>query len=64
MRWMNLELIIQSEVSLNEKEKSPILTRIYMESRKTVLMNLFAGQQWRNRDNRLRDTGEGEEGRG
>ena len=49
MRWMNLELIIQSEVSLNEKEKSPILTRIYMESRKTVLMNLFAGQQWRNR---------------
>ena len=25
------------------------LTYIYMESRKMVLMNLFAGQQWRNR---------------
>ena len=49
MRWMNLELSIQSEVSLNEKEKSPILTSIYTESRKMVLMNLFAGQQWRNR---------------
>ena len=60
MRWMNLELIIQSEVSLNEKEKSPILTRIYMESRKTVLMNLFAGQQWRNRQNRFIDRAGGE----
>ena len=67
MRWMNLELSIQSEVSLNEKEKSPILTSIYTESRKMVLMNLFAGQQWRNR---LREQtyghsrGCGEEGEG
>jgi len=49
MRWMNLEPIIQSEVSQKEKEKYHILMYIYMESRKMVLKNLFAGQQWRNR---------------
>ena len=49
MRWINLEPIIQSEVSQKQKDKYHILTYIYMESRKMVLMNLFAGQQWRNR---------------
>ena len=44
-RWMNLEPIIQSKVS--QKNKCCILTHIYMESRKMVLMNLFAGKQWR-----------------
>jgi len=29
MRWMNLEPIIQSEVSQKEKDKYRILTRIY-----------------------------------
>ena len=29
MKWMNLEPIIQSEVSLKEKEKHYILTHIY-----------------------------------
>ena len=29
MRWMNLELIIQSEVSQKEKDKYHILTHIY-----------------------------------
>ena len=29
MRWMNLEPIIQSEVSQKEKDKYHILTRIY-----------------------------------
>ena len=29
MRWMNLELIIQSEVSQKEKDKYCILTHIY-----------------------------------
>ena len=29
MRWMNLELIIQSEVSQKEKDKYRILTHIY-----------------------------------
>ena len=49
MRWMNLEPIIQSEMSQKEKDKHHILTHIYMESRKMVLKNLFTGQQWRNR---------------
>ena len=44
MRWMNLEHILQSEVS--QKEKYNIVYRcIYMESRKMVLMNLLSGQQ-------------------
>ena len=29
MRWTNLEPIIQSEVSQKEKDKYPILARIY-----------------------------------
>ena len=33
MRWMNLEPIIQSEVSQKEKNKYHILTPTYMESR-------------------------------
>ena len=47
MRWMNLEPIIQSEVSQKEKDKYHILRHIgiYMESRKMVLKNLFPGQQ-------------------
>ena len=47
MKWMNLEPIIQSEVSQKEKDKYHILT--HMESRRMVLKNLSAGQQWRNR---------------
>ena len=46
-RWMNLEPIIQSEVSQKEKDKY-ILTHIY-GTRRMVLKNLFTGQQWRNR---------------
>ena len=42
--WMNLEPIIQSEVSQKEKDKYCILTHI-LESRKMVLKNLFTGQQ-------------------
>ena len=42
MRWMNLEPIIQSEVSQKERKTY----RIYMEYRKVVLMNPYAGQQW------------------
>ena len=47
MRWMNLEPIIQSEVSQKVKDKYRILT--YTESRKMVLKNFLTGQQWRNR---------------
>ena len=48
MRWMNLEPIIQNEVSQKEKDKYRILTHIY-ESRKMVQKSLFIGQEWRNR---------------
>ena len=44
---MNLEPVIQSEVSQKEKNKYCILTHIYMESRKIILMNLFTGKEWR-----------------
>ena len=37
--WMNIELVTQSEMSQKEKNK-----HIYMESRKMVPMNLFAGR--------------------
>ena len=40
MRWMNLETLIQSEVSQKEEDKYHILTHI-MESRKIVLMILY-----------------------
>ena len=33
-----------------------------MKSRKTVLMNPFARQQWRHIESRLMDMGQGEEG--
>ena len=49
MMWMNLESIIQSEVSQKDKDKDSILTHIYMKSRRMVLKNLFTGQQWRNK---------------
>ena len=42
VRWMNLEPVIQSEVS--QKNKYHILMQ-YVESRKIELMSLFAGQQ-------------------
>ena len=37
-----------------------------MESKKIVLMNLLSGQRWRNNriENRLMDTGRGEDGEG
>ena len=42
--WVHLESVIQSEVSQKEKNKYCVLTYIY-ESRKTVQMNLFSGQE-------------------
>ena len=47
MRWMNLQPIVQSEVSQKEKDKYHILMYIYMESRKMLMKNLFTEQQWR-----------------
>ena len=44
VRWMNLEPVIQSEVSQKEKNEYDILT-IHSKSRKLVLMNMFTEQQ-------------------
>ena len=49
MRWMNLEPIIQSDVSQKEKYKYYILTHIY-RIQKNGTGELFTGQQWRNRE--------------
>ena len=49
MRWMTLEPIIQSEVSQKEEYQYSIVTRIYMEFRKMVMMTLNARQQKRHR---------------
>ena len=46
VRWMDLETVIQNEVSQKEKNKNCMLTHIYMESKKKkkmVLMNPGAG---------------------
>ena len=47
MRWMKLELILQSEVSQKEKHQYSILTHIYMEFRKIVTITLYAVQKYR-----------------
>ena len=44
-----------------ERKINIVYECIYMASRKMVLMNLFARQQWRNIENRLMDMGSGEE---
>ena len=43
---MNLEPITQSVVCQKEKGEYFIL-HMHMESRKLILMNIFAGQRWR-----------------
>ena len=48
MRWMELEPIIQSEVSQKEKHQYRILTLI-MEFKKMVTMTIYARQQKRHR---------------
>ena len=46
VRWMDLESVIQSEVSQKEKNKYCMLTHIYgIERKKMDLMNLGAGQE-------------------
>ena len=63
VRWMNLEPVIQSEVKL-ERENQVTYRHIHMEHRKTVLMNLSAGQEQRcrHREQTLDTAGEGEGG--
>ena len=47
VRWMDLESVIQSEVSQKEKNKYSMLTHIYMESKgkKKVMKNLVARRE-------------------
>ena len=59
MRWMNLESIIQNEVS--QRKINTTFQHIYTESKKMVLKNLFTGQQWRKR-HRKWTYGHGERG--
>ena len=40
---MDLESVLQSEISLKEKNKYCMLTYIYMEFKKMVMKNLGAG---------------------
>ena len=47
VRWMKLEPIIQREVSQIKKHQYSILTHIYMEFRKIVMMILYTRQQKR-----------------
>ena len=46
VRWMDLESVIQSEVSQKEKDKYRMLTHIFGNlKKKKVLKNLGAGQE-------------------
>ena len=46
MRWMDLESVIQSEVSQKEKNRYCMLTHIYgFKKKKKILKNLGAGQE-------------------
>ena len=46
VRWMDLESVIQSEVSQKERNKYRMLTHVYgIFKKKMVLMNLGAGQE-------------------
>ena len=64
IRWMNLEPILQSEVSQKEKDKYCILAHIY-RIQKDATSNPHAEQQRRDRDTKnglLDSVGEGEGG--
>ena len=45
VRWMDLETVIQSEVSQKEENKYCMLTHIWNLKEKMVLKNLGAGQE-------------------
>ena len=60
VKWMNLEPVIQSEVSRKEKNKYCIVT--HMESGKIIVTKLFTGKDWRLR--MRKQTGGPSRGRG
>ena len=45
VRWMDLESVIQSEVSQKDKKKIPYANAYTRNLKKNVLMNLGAGQE-------------------
>ena len=45
VRWMNLESVIQTEVSQKEENKYRTLTHIYGNKKKKVLKNIGTGQE-------------------
>ena len=49
MRWMNLDPIIQSEVSQKEKDKYCILMHIHQILKKNGTEEFIYREQWRNR---------------
>ena len=60
MRWMNLEPIIQSEVSQKEKDKYRILTHIYVIQKKGTKEFISRAAMEKQTENRLMDMGRGE----
>ena len=61
MRWMNLELIMQSEVSQKEKEKYHILTHIYIIYKNNTEKFIYRAALEKDIENRLVDMRLGEE---
>ena len=61
MRWINLEPIIQSEVSQKEKDKYRILTRIYGIQKNDTEEFIYRAAVEKDIDNRFTDMGRGEE---
>ena len=64
MRWMNLEPIIQSEVSQKEKSKYRILTHIYGIQKDGTEGSICRAALETQTENRLMDKGGEEEGEG
>jgi len=61
MRWMNLEPIIQSEVSQKEKDKHCLLTYIYRIEKNSTERFIFRAGMEKQIGDRLMDMGRGEE---
>ena len=61
MRWINLEPIIQSEVSQKEKDKYCLLTYIYRIEKNGTERFIFRAGMEKQIGNRLMDMGRGEE---
>ena len=61
MKWMNLETIIQSEVSQKEKDKYCILTHIYGIWKSGTEEFIYRAAVEKQTESRLMETGRGEE---